>query len=267
MNRYCMIGVDCDPDRDGSDPSLFQFWEGVKNLQYAVKRLSTPLAVNLRCDCGIKIESLSLGSGYWLTQTNLIECLKSFGCSVGVHYHGYNESFEIDWDEQLIMDSLGRVIEPFKVSIHTGWCNQSNFSRYAAYGFKLNYFPLPGAVGYGHDYSNYPNKPQWIGNMLVLPTQTIKTRIGRAYNHINPVHPTAPNWLFRRLVKAFEQTDNNTLCCYFHADELKGITGWRHYFYNESNLKQNIDYLKSREYVFQNAEQVYERFCACRKRE
>ena len=48
-NYYCMMGVDCDPDRDGSDP-LVQSWNGVWNLQQAICRLSIPLAVNLRCD-------------------------------------------------------------------------------------------------------------------------------------------------------------------------------------------------------------------------
>lgn len=262
MTRYCMMGVDCDPDRDGSSSSFLQSWKGVQNLQYVIKRLQTPLAVNLRYDYGVH------EGRYWLCQTDFIESLKCFGCSVGIHYHGYNPSLEIDWSDRYVVDCLGDIVgDPLKVSIHTGRCNQSNFDTYATLGFKLNYSPLPGAIGFQHNYIGWLNEPRWVGDMLVLPTQTMKTRIGRAYNHINPVHPTAPLWLFRRLVKAFEKSGNDTLCCYFHADELKGIVGWRRYFYGESNLKQNIAYLQNRGYVFQNAEQVYERFCACRKRE
>ena len=77
---------------------------------------------------------------YWLAQTGFIEFLKSFECSVGIHYHGYGYDGQIDWSPQPIMDCLGSLgidgYESFRVSIHTGWCNQSNFSRYAAYGLR-----------------------------------------------------------------------------------------------------------------------------------
>lgn len=240
-----MMGIDCDPDRNVY-PKLA--WTGVDAIEQILGLI--PFVLNMRFDR----ETTQLTKP-------IVNKAIAHGCSVGIHYHPVNAdgTFNSSWTNAYDMFNL--IPDDFKSSMHDGWGWQGLLDLEEKVGFKINYSPLPGAVGPNHDWRNWKNKPKWRGNMLTLPVQTIKTRISRSINNIATVHPTAPPILFRRLVRAFEETHNNTFCCYFHADELNGaIGGLRRYVYSRHNLIKNIHYLKSRGYIFQNANDVYSRF-------
>ena len=246
MKRYCMMGIDCDPDRDVYPKLAWRGFESVANILHEV-----PFALNVRFDQEAQ-----------MINHPMVTRARDAGCSVGIHFHPCNK--EGFYDVEAARGILESVPDQFKVSMHDGWCNHEFLVDEADAGFKLNYSPMPGAIGPQHDWEYWPNEPHW-SRMLLLPVQTMKTRIARTINNIATVHPTAPPILFKRLVQEFEKTDNNTFCCYFHADELNGaIGGLRGKVYSKRNLLKNISYLRKRGYIFENAEQVYERFCACR---
>ena len=247
--KYCMMGIDCDPDRNSKTLQ----WSGMSAIEGVLGIV--PFALNVRFDPEAeKVDHI------------VIFKAELAGCSVGIHFHAVdmygdlNVNFASAW--------LDAVSDAYKISIHDGWCNHEALDYEAAAGFKLNYSPMPGAYGPRHDWRRWPNAPVWYSGMLCLPVQTIKTRIARTHNNISTVHPTAPPILFKRLVKAFEESGNDTFCCYFHADELNGaIGGLRGWVYSKDNLLSNIRYLLDRGYIFENAETVYERFCADRSRQ
>ena len=265
-----MMGVDCDPDRSSLGPLT---WSGVQSIKYLLMDLDkgkngfvVPFALNIRFDNEIKGYYGKADTCLYLL-SNDIGWAKGYGCSVGIHYHSTTISGEFVRGP---INPYGILSVPkeFKVSVHDGWCDHRNLEFEMRSGFKLNYSPCPEGFGPNYDWRGWPNRPVWMKDMLILPTQTMKTRFGRAYNHINTVHPTAPPYFFRRLVKEFEKTGNDTLCCYFHADEIVGKTGsrLRNFIYDVANLKQNIRWLRNRGYKFENAEDVYKRFRASRDR-
>lgn len=253
MRRYCMMGIDCDPDRC-TYPELN--WNGVRSIEKILGVI--PFALNIRRDFEIASKT---GDIDYCFNFPIIQKAKEFGCSVGIHYHSTDKEGKFFHDPQHL-----NAPNEFKNSIHDGWCYEGLLKEESKLGYKLNYSPMPGGSGAYYHWVNWDNEPKWIDDMLVLPVQTIKTRIARTYNNIATVHPTAPPLLFRRIVKEFEKTNNNTLCCYFHADELFGfIDGIRKYAYSQRNLISNIKFMKKRGFMFENASQVYERFLNERK--
>ena len=250
MKKYCMMGIDCDPDRN-SVPLRWTGFNAVAEIMF-----QGPFALNVRMD--EEILGATGYADYCLRNHPVIREARRAGCSVGVHFH------PTDGAGQFALAHTGvlrLVPEKFKVSVHDGWCNGLSIPAEAKVGFKLNYSPLPGSYGPYYDWRGWPNRPVWHKGMLILPTQTIKTWISRTYNGIATVYPTAPHWHYRRLVKAFEKTGNDTLVTTFHADELNGaIGGLRARVYSKKNLIRNIKYLKERGYIFQNANEVYERY-------
>lgn len=251
-NRYCLIGIDCDPDRDVY-PKLK--WDGFNSVRKILG--IAPFALNVRYDLEIACKMHNIN---YCLQNSIVKEAKEAGCSVGIHYHSTDKHGKFMHNPKYL-----DAPDEFKVSIHDGWCYNGLLEEQAKLGYKLNYSPMPGSSGDYYHWIGWENKPKWIDDMLVLPVQTIKTRIARTHNNIATVHPTAPPLLFRRIVREFEHTDNNTLCCYFHADELYGyMGGYRSYIYGKHNLLENIKFLIERGYIIQNAEEVYERFCSCR---
>lgn len=248
-----MIGIDCDPDRNVY-PKLK--WNGFNSVEQILGVV--PFALNVRYDLEIASKT---GDINYCINNKIVKKAKDAGCSVGIHYHSTDKHGNFMHNPKYL-----NAPDEFKVSIHDGWCYNGLLEEQSKLGYKLNYSPMPGGNGEYYHWVGWKNKPKWIGDMLVLPVQTIKTRIARTHNNIATVHPTAPGLLFRRIVREFEISGNNTLCCYFHADELYGyIGGMRSYVYGECHLMDNIDYMKKRGFIFQNAEQVYERFLNERK--
>jgi len=252
MKKYCMIGIDCDPDRNSKWPRYT--WTGFNSVREILDY--GPFALNVRMD--EEIAGLYCNDPMWCFNNPVVDEAKLAGCSVGVHFHPTGrDGCKRNGHTKVLLGTP----DEFKISIHDGWLNHESLNDEAAAGFKLNYSPAPGSHGPYYDWRDWPNRPVWHKGMLILPTQTIKTWISRTYNGIATVYPTAPHWHYRRLVKAFEKTGNDTLVTTFHADELNGaIGGLRARVYSKKNLIRNIRYLKERGYIFQNANEVYERY-------
>ncbi len=247
-SKYCLIGIDCDPDRNSKELQ----WTGLDSMKDILPYARFTL--NIRCDPQANT-----------FDHDIVQEAIKHNSSVGVHYHRCNKegAYSTEFDEYLDIPK-----EEYRISMHDGWCHNELLKRQAELGYKFNYSPMPESHGPYYDWRGWPNSPVWYNEMLILPVQTIKTRIARTYNKVATVHPTAPHFLFKKLVEAFEETGNDTFCCYFHSDELNGaIGGLRGKVYSKRNLLKNIEYLDKKGFTFENANQIYERFCSRREKE
>lgn len=247
-NKYCMMAVDCDPDREVY-PELQ--WLGLESL-YSIMDI-IPLTFSVRRDWEIERKT---GDIDYCFQLPVIKKAEELGMSIGIHYHSVdvNDNFTHD---PTYLDAPNK----YKSSFHSGFGYEGFLSDISSLGYKLDFSPMPDALGDRFNWLNWKNNPTWDGDTLRMPVQTMSTRACRAKNNTATVHPTAPHILFKKLVREFEKTDNDTLCCYFHADELCGrIGGFRNFVYGKYNLKKNIKYLKKRGYIFEDADAVYDRY-------
>lgn len=246
--RYAMIAIDCDPDRNMGG---VMSWKGIEKIEEILGLALFTL--NIRSDGEIL--------GYYGAQNimfdhPIVNKAKRFGCSIGTHFHLTNERGEFDKNG---VKYLINVPRQYRISIHDGWCNHEIIGSESKL-FKVNFSPCPGGRGPHYDWIGWSRKITRLNDMLFLPTHTMRHRLNRAYNNFATVHTTAPPYWFKRLINHYEKVGKcDTLVTYFHADELGCIGDWRDFIYSKTNLINNIKMLRKRGYILQNVRQVYRR--------